>query len=59
MYVKFYINNSIEHRTLALPSDVTTGGVYSELWAWEIVVILSYKMDSVEPMPPLDDENPL
>lgn len=35
--------------------NVPIGGVYSELWACEIVVILSYKIDS----DPVDDGKPL
>lgn len=34
-----------------LPSDDTTGGVYNELWAWDMVVRPSYMIDSVEPTP--------
>lgn len=45
-------------RRINLPSDETTGGVYNELWACEIVVMPSYKIDSVEPTP-FDVEKPL
>lgn len=46
-----------------LPIEVTTGGVYNVLCGGEsnsfFVAMLSYKIDSVDPIPPADVENPL